>query len=96
MGLFNFWKKSEVEYEGNIPHGVVGRRNEYKYIYSNVLEPVDKIMTDNGLDFAMLPNLLQDSHISSCVQTRKSEILSMNYELLTENEEKKQFLLLLL
>lgn len=90
---FLWWKKSKVEYEGRIPHGVVGRRNEYQYLYSNVLEPVDKVMSDNGLDFSMLPNLLQDSHIYSCVQSRKSAILSMNYELMSDNEEKKQFLM---
>jgi len=47
----------------------------------------DKLMRDNNFTLRKLRNLLNDPHVFSCVQSRKSGVLSLEYSLVPTNNQ---------
>lgn len=86
MGIFNLFKKNDIT-SRQAPIGASSyllNRNEYD------LNNVD--LEQHNIRLSDLNKLLRDSHIYSCFQARKSGVLKMKYEILTDNSDYKELI----
>jgi len=64
------------------PVGVIATRDNYDYATpGEILPNPDKILQKNGLTLEVYSDFLVDAHVASCVQSRKSGILSLEWEI---------------
>jgi phage gp29-like protein len=94
MNIFNLFKTEKTSTIKNVPIGAVAVRNSNNYYttQSNILENPNKILEDLEKTTSDLRYLLYDAHIYSVVQSRKSAVLSKEWELLTDDKEVKEFI----
>ena len=90
MNLF----KKNVAYLKNVPIGVTTAG--YSDYFSSMLDIDNKPLQEFQVTLKDLALLLYDPHIYAVIQSRKSAVLSLEYELLTDDEAKKDFILKIL
>jgi len=88
-----FFKK-DVAYLKNVPIGVTTAG--YSDYFSSMLDIDNKPFQEFQVTLKDLALLLYDPHIYAVIQSRKSAVLSLEYELLTDDEAKKDFILKIL
>lgn len=72
----------------NLTKELVTRENQYSfYRFIGILPNPDKIISRGGRTYDNLRDLKNDPHVWSCIQSRKSGILAMNYKLQGEHSE---------
>jgi len=86
MGLINRIKNvfSEKNDTGKRPYplGVIATRQAFLFSALNELLPnPDVILQKNNETLETYKNFLYDAHVSSCVQSRKAGVLSLNWEI---------------
>jgi phage gp29-like protein len=86
MGLINRIKNvfSEKNDTGKRPYplGVIATRQAFLFSALNELLPnPDVILQKNNETLEIYKNFLYDAHVSSCVQSRKAGVLSLNWEI---------------
>ncbi|MBS4012421.1 MAG: DUF935 family protein [Bacteroidetes bacterium] len=86
MGLINRIKKvfSEKNDTAKRPYplGVIATRQAFLFSALNELLPnPDVILQKNNETLETYKNFLYDAHVSSCVQSRKAGVLSLNWEI---------------
>lgn len=61
---------------------VIATRSNVEYILKNMILPnPDKVIAQQPEGIAALRNLLYDPHVASCIQSRKSGVLSLKWEI---------------
>jgi phage gp29-like protein len=94
MNIFNLFKIEKIAYKDDVPIGAVATLNSNNSLvaYDGIVENANKVLKELGNTLADLSNLLYDPHIFSVVQSRKSAVLAMEYEILTDDKEKQEFI----
>ncbi len=96
MNLFSYFQRKRtpmktsttgVEY----PIGVTALSNDFIYsLNEEILSNPDTVLKNNDLTIQEYEKLLVDSHLSSCVQSRKSGILSMEWYIGNSENKSKE------
>jgi len=60
---------------------IAGRKNFNKYNFLENLPDPDKILEENGYDYSVLRDLLEDPHLAATIQQRKNQVLQMGWEI---------------
>lgn len=77
----------------NKPIGVIANRHFDKIINMvSLLANPDKILKDNNIPLTAFKDLTYDSHVYSCIQSRKSAIVSMEYDIIDESGIYKDYI----
>ncbi len=67
---------------------IVQRRNySTNNFFTNLPDP-DRILAENGYDYSVLRDLLDDPHLSATIQQRKNQVLQMGWEIQNISNEK--------
>ncbi len=77
-----FAEKNDVKESRPYPLGVIASRQAFSYsLLNEILPNPDLILKKNDETLETYRNFLYDAHVASCVQSRKSGILSMEWEI---------------
>ena len=75
------------------PLGVIANRHfDSLANMVSLLQNPDKVLKDNNIPLSAFKDLTYDSHVYSCIQSRKSAIVSMEYDIIDESGIYKDFI----
>ena len=87
-----FWDKSITENFDELRSLLATRENYFsEFDYGNMDELIDnpnKILRDQSINLKSLEKITYDPHVASCIQSRKSGVLSLEWET-TESKDKQ-------
>lgn len=85
----NFWKKETSDKTAELTKLLATREHYFDNIISGwneLIENPNKILREQGIGLNELERLTYDAHVSSCIQSRKAGVLSLDWEI-TESKD---------